>query len=56
MMASGSQAESRHYTLALCSEHTLVTNVTIWSEAGAGLAGGEMRSNMSSAVAQKRCP
>jgi len=26
-----------HYTLALCSEHTLVTNVTIWSEAIAGL-------------------
>lgn len=26
-----------HYTLALCSEHTLVTNVTIWSEAVAGL-------------------
>ena len=26
-----------HYTLALCSEHTLATNVTIWSEAGSGL-------------------
>ena len=26
-----------HYTLALCSEHTLVTNVTIWFEAVAGL-------------------
>jgi hypothetical protein len=26
-----------HYTLALCSEHTLITNVTIWSEATAGL-------------------
>ena len=26
-----------HYTLALCSEHTLVTNVTIWSEAAIGL-------------------
>jgi hypothetical protein len=26
-----------HYTLALCSEHTLATNVTIWSEAFAGL-------------------
>jgi hypothetical protein len=26
-----------HYTLALCSEHTLATNVTIWSEAVAGL-------------------
>jgi len=25
-----------HYTLALCSEHTLTTNVTIWSEAVAG--------------------
>jgi nitrate reductase gamma subunit len=25
-----------HYTLALCSEHTLATNVTIWSEAVAG--------------------
>ena len=56
MMASDSQAESSHYTLALCSEHSPVTNVTIWSEAGAGSAGGEMGSNMSSAVAQKRCP
>ena len=26
-----------HYALALCSEHTLATNVTIWSEALAGL-------------------
>jgi hypothetical protein len=26
-----------HYTLALCSEHTLATNITIWSEAIAGL-------------------
>ena len=26
-----------HYTLALCSEHTLATNVTIWSEAVSGL-------------------
>ena len=26
-----------HYTLALCSEHTLATNVTIWGEATAGL-------------------
>jgi hypothetical protein len=26
-----------HYTLALCSEHTLLTNLTIWSEAAAGL-------------------
>ena len=25
-----------HYTLALCSEHTLATNVTIWSEAASG--------------------
>lgn len=25
-----------HYTLALCSEHTLVANMTIWSEALAG--------------------
>lgn len=25
-----------HYTLALCSEHTLATNITIWSEAIAG--------------------
>jgi hypothetical protein len=25
-----------HYTLALCSEHTLATNLTIWSEALAG--------------------
>jgi hypothetical protein len=27
-----------HYTLALCSEHTLATNITIWSEAVSGLA------------------
>jgi hypothetical protein len=27
-----------HYALALCSEHTLATNFTIWSEATAGLA------------------
>ena len=26
-----------HYTLALCSEHTLVANLTIWSEVAAGL-------------------
>jgi len=26
-----------HYTLALCSQHTLMTNVTIWSEAASGL-------------------
>jgi hypothetical protein len=26
-----------HYTLALCSQHTLVANLTIWSEAGLGL-------------------
>ena len=26
-----------HYALALCSEHTLATNVTIWSEAVSGL-------------------
>ena len=26
-----------HYTLALCSEHTLAANVTIWSEAASGL-------------------
>ena len=26
-----------HYTLALCSEHTLATNITIWSEATTGL-------------------
>jgi hypothetical protein len=25
-----------HYTLALCSEHTLATNVTIWAEAASG--------------------
>jgi hypothetical protein len=25
-----------HYTLALCSEHTLATNVTIWMEASTG--------------------
>jgi hypothetical protein len=28
----------QHYTLALCSEHTLAANVTIWSEAAAGIA------------------
>jgi hypothetical protein len=27
-----------HYTLALCSEHTLMANITIWSEAATGLA------------------
>ncbi len=27
-----------HYTLALCSEHTLATNITIWAEVGTGLA------------------
>ncbi len=27
-----------HYTLALCSDHTLATNVTIWSEVLAGLS------------------
>lgn len=26
-----------HYSLALCSEHTLATNITIWSEAVSGL-------------------
>ena len=26
-----------HYTLALCSEHTLATNLTIWFEVVAGL-------------------
>ena len=26
-----------HYTLALCSEHTLLANITIWSEAVTGL-------------------
>jgi hypothetical protein len=26
-----------HYTLALCSQHTFLTNVTIWSEAISGL-------------------
>ena len=25
-----------HYSLALCSEHTFVTNATIWSEAASG--------------------
>jgi hypothetical protein len=25
-----------HYTLALCGEHTLLTNITIWSEATLG--------------------
>jgi len=27
-----------HYALALCSQHTVVTNITIWSEASAGFA------------------
>ena len=27
----------QHYTLALCSEHSLVANVTIWSEAALGV-------------------
>ena len=27
-----------HYTLALCSEHTLATNLTIWFEVAAGLS------------------
>jgi hypothetical protein len=27
-----------HYTLALCSEHTLATNLSIWFEAVAGVA------------------
>lgn len=26
-----------HYTLALCSEHTLLANITIWSEAITGM-------------------
>ena len=26
-----------HYTLALCSEHTLLSNVTIWSEVTTGV-------------------
>lgn len=26
-----------HYSLALCSEHTLATNITIWAEAATGL-------------------
>jgi len=26
-----------HYTLALCSEHSLATNITIWAEALSGL-------------------
>jgi hypothetical protein len=26
-----------HYTLALCAEHTLMTNITIWSEVTTGL-------------------
>jgi hypothetical protein len=26
-----------HYTLALCSEHTLLSNVTIWSEVTTGM-------------------
>ena len=28
----------QHYTLALCSEHTLAANVTIWFEAASGVA------------------
>ena len=43
-----------HYTLALCSEHTQATNVSIWPEAGAGSAGGSMRPDISSAVARMR--
>ena len=33
-----------HYTLALCSEHTLATNLTIWFEvlAGVALAGASL--------------
>jgi hypothetical protein len=27
-----------HYTIALCSEHTLTANVTIWCEAAVGVA------------------
>ena len=27
----------QHYTLALCSEHSLVANLTIWSEAALGV-------------------
>lgn len=27
-----------HYALALCSQHTIITNITIWSEASAGFA------------------
>ena len=27
----------QHYTLALCSEHTLAANLTIWSEAALGV-------------------
>ena len=27
-----------HYTLALCSEHTLATNLSIWFEALAGVS------------------
>ena len=27
-----------HYTLALCSEHSLAANLTIWSEAATGVA------------------
>jgi hypothetical protein len=27
----------QHYTLALCSEHTLAANITIWFEATAGV-------------------
>jgi hypothetical protein len=27
-----------HYTLGLCSEHTLLANLTIWAEATTGLA------------------
>lgn len=27
-----------HYALALCSEHTLMANISIWSEAASGLS------------------
>ncbi len=39
-----------HYTLALCSEHTLVTNITIWAEASLGLL-----LLLASSIAAARC-
>ncbi|MES2999747.1 MAG: hypothetical protein V4787_03590 [Pseudomonadota bacterium] len=45
-----------HYTLALCSEHSLIMNLTIWFEALAGiaLAGAACRHIVLTRVAKKR--